>query len=401
MRPTQQPTSLNASRTAVFLVLTLSLCLAGRVATAQTETVLHSFNLSDGSQPVAELAIDAQGNLYGTTTLGGLGYGVVFEVSASGTETVLYAFANRYQGDIPDGGLVLDPAGNVYGTTSDGGTQTGVGTVLKVTPSGAATQLYHFHGPDGEMPRATLLRDVQGNLYGTTFYGGTGQSCGNGNVGCGTVFKVTPTGQETVLYSFSGGTDGSEPTAGLIRDAQGNLYGTTTGNFFGKGNIFELTAAGVETSLYNFTGGPDGAVPTTGLVRDKQGNLYGAASQGGFFGGGCHAVGCGTVFKLTPAGHFRVLHAFTGGADGEVPNGLVRDSAGNLYGTTKGGGSAGNGTVFKVSPDGSETVLYDFSAPGDGIDPYAGLVLDAQGNLYGTTIGGGAFGHGTVFKVVP
>jgi len=263
------------------------------------------------------------------------------------------------------------------------------------------------HPGDGANPEAGLVRDAQGNLYGTTLTGGSGgpELC-SGVGGCGTVFKLDTTSKETVLYSFTGVPDGEEPDAGLVRDAQGNLYGTTyNGGASNLGTVFELDTTGKETVLHSFTGtGGDGSEPYGGLVLDAQGNLYGTTSFGG-------ASGDGTVFELDTAGKETVLYSFTGtGGDGAYPSGLVRDAQGNLYGTTYGGGASGFGTVFKLDTAGKETVLYSFTGTGgDGAYPsgLVRLVRDAQGNLYGTTYEGGdlacdaPYGCGTVFKLTP
>jgi uncharacterized repeat protein (TIGR03803 family) len=232
------------------------------------------------------------------------------------------------------------------------------------------------------------------------------------------VFKVTKAGKETVLYTFTGGDDGDYPDS-LIRDATGNLYGTTflgggTGcNVSGCGTVFKMTKAGKETVLYRFTGGDDGAYPG-GLIRDAKGNLYGTAGGGDM----SDCTGCGVVFKLAPNGKETVLHSFTGPPDGRIPEGLLRDSTGNLYGTTAEGGDSncieggGCGTIFKVDPTGKETVLYTFTGSPDGELPLAVLIMDASGNLYGTTAFGGnpnspcfdgthITGCGVIFKLAP
>jgi uncharacterized repeat protein (TIGR03803 family) len=210
----------------------------------------------------------------------------------------------------------------------------------------------------------------------------------------------------TVLHSFAGPpTDGSNPfdSGSLVRGSAGNLYGTTTfGGASGKGVVFKVDPTGMETVLYSFTGGADGASPSAGLIRDKEGNLYGATAYGGdlsaFFG-----LGCGVVFKLDSSGNETVLYTFTCGADGlqdgSQPRAvLVRDKAGNLYGTTEAGGTFGYGMVFKLDRTGKETVLHTFTGA-DGLQVDAGLIRDAEGNLYGTTVGGGASGDGVVFKL--
>jgi uncharacterized repeat protein (TIGR03803 family) len=399
----------------LFSVLVGTLLLAGAIASAQTETVLYSFTgKADGADPYSTLVQDPQGNLYGTTYEGGatcftsLTCGTVFEISSTGTETVLHAFKpGIHDGYWPISGLIRDKAGALYGTTFNGGAG-GAGAVYKITAAGTSRLLYSFTTvAEGLNPKAGLIRDGQGNFYGTTFYGGTGTACGT--AGCGTVFKLTAKGTLTVLHSFSGAPDGLYPIAGLLLDAAGNLYGTTTGGggcstiVAGCGIVFKIAPDGTESVLYTFTGGADGAGPGS-LVMDAQGNLYGITSLGGNFVPGCGG-GCGTVFKLTPSGTETVLHAFTGGVDGVAPLGrLVRDAKGNLYGATQQGGASGfntPGTVFKVTPEGEESILYTFSATGDGFNPVGGVIRDGQGNLYGTTLNGGAFGYGTAFKIVP
>jgi uncharacterized repeat protein (TIGR03803 family) len=400
---------------AVMLVLGVG---ASRSAHGQTykEKVLHSFiGIPDGEFPYASLVRDSSGNLYGTTFNGGRsGAGTVFRIDTAGKESVLHSFTGSRDGANPFAGLVQDAKGNLYGTTFYGGGNGcngyGCGTVFKVSRTGKETVLHRFKGPvgDGTYPKAGLVLDVNGTLYGTTIAGGTGCK----GYGCGTVFKLDPTGTETLLYSFAGGNDGANPT-GLIRDAKGNLYGTTeysagTGCSFGDGcgMVFKLNKSGKETVLYRFTGtGGDGANPFAGLIQDANGNLYGTTYEGGT---GCGDLGCGTVFKVSRTGKETVLYRFTGtGGDGATPYvQLVRDAKGSLYGTTAYGGSSSVGTVFKLDPAGKETVLYSFTGSPDGQNSFAGLVRDAKGNLYGTTYNGGSpqcmyFGCGTVFKLTP
>jgi uncharacterized repeat protein (TIGR03803 family) len=245
--------------------------------------------------------------------------------------------------------------------------------------------LYSFTGgTDGGYPYAGVVRDAKGNLYGTTAYGGVAN--------CGTVFEVTPAGQEQVLHSFSGA-DGAYPWAGLLMDAKGNLYGTTTfGGALNYGAVFELTSTREYKLLHSFSA-KDGASPYGALIRDAEGNLYGTTA----FGGSLHH---GTVFRITPNRKLNVLYNFAGGTDGASPYaGLVRDAAGDLFGTTAFGGASGNGTVFRVDSSGKETVLHAFGEGLDGATPYAGLVQDRRGTLYGTTFVGGSYGLGTVFRV--
>jgi uncharacterized repeat protein (TIGR03803 family) len=350
--------------------------------------------------------LDGKGTLYGTTEYGGnYGYygGTVFKLTPSGTETVLHSFnpGDSTDGVGPYAGLVRDAKGNLYGTTYGGGAY-GSGTIFEVTRKGKQTILYSFNpgnGTDGANPEGALVLDKKtGDLYGTTFRGGA--------YGSGTVFELTPSSAETVLYSFNpgNGTDAENPYAGLVMDKKGNLYGTSGGGAYKYGAVFEVTPSGTETVLYSFNGGngTDGYAPFGGLVLDRKGNLYGTTK----YGGGpliCGSLGCGTVFKVTPSGDETILYRF-GARSGDAIYpfaGLVRDKNGNLYGTTLAGGAQGNGVVFKLTPSGAETILYSFN-PGNGTDgyqAYGGLAIDKGGNLYGTTEVGGAHGYGTVYKV--
>jgi len=256
---------------------------------------------------------------------------------------------------------------------------------------------------DGKLPCARLVRDAAGNLYGTTLNGGK-PAC---ETGCGVVFRLDAAGKETLLYRFAGTPDGAFATTGLIRDEAGNFYGTTEegGDLkrceLGCGTVFKLTPTGSETVLYRFPGPPDGRYPSGELIRDAAGNFYGVTN-----GGGSSRL-WGTVFKLDRHGKETVLYSFKGGSDGGGPMGaLVRDSHGNLYGTTEFGGNPacnlGCGTVFKLDRNGVKILLHTFAgAPTDGAAPIAGLVTDASGNLYGATSGGGANDGGTVFKLTP
>lgn len=367
--------------------------VTGGAAKAQTFTVLYSFTGgADGSQPYSSLAMDSAGNLYGTTAVGGSsGNGVVFKLDTSGKETVLYTFQGGTDGANPWAGLTQDSAGNLYGTTEAGGTD-GFGTVFKLNKAGQKTALYNFtgQGNDGAYTFACLVRDTKGTLYGTTYKGGAS--------GDGTVFKLGKAGKETVLYGFQGESDGQNPYAGVIRDTAGNLYGTTFGSFGPNyGTVFKVSKRGKEKVLHAFTGGTDGGAPQYGgLVMDSAGNLYGTTSYGG-----AHQY-FGVVYKVSKPGKQTVLYSFSGGADGGQPAaGLVMDAAGNLYGTTVGGGAYGHGTIFKVSKKGKETVLYSFAGGTDPAAPSANLIFDKKGNLYGTSIAGGAYGSGTVFKLTP
>lgn len=312
--------------------------------------ILHSFNPNnlDGYNPQAGVVLDSKGNLYGTTFQGGAkGDGTVFEVSASGTETILHSFTCGTDGCFPQGGgLVLDKVGNLYGTTgAAGASPSDCGTVFKLTPStGTLTTLHSF--TCGASPEGVVL-DTTGNLYGAT--------SGGGAYGFGTVFKLTSSGKETVLHSFNAnGKDGFSPFAGVVLDSNNNLYGTTyRGGAIGAGTVFKVTPSGTETVLYSFTCGTNACEPESGLAFDSKGNLYGTTHWGGLYD-------LGTVFKLTPSGVESVLHKFADKSDGYFPplyaNGVAVDSAGNLYGTTDEGGSSthcgvsGCGTVFKIVP---------------------------------------------------
>jgi len=390
-----------AARATLALVAEFALAVfAMQSAQAQTFTALHDFTgKPDGAEPLAGLARDAAGNLYGTTVSGGASsYGTVFKVDTSGTETVLYAFTGSPDGGRPYAGLTRDTAGNLYGTTEVGGAY-GLGTVFKVDSTGTESVLYSFTGsPDGAYPDAPLVRDAAGNLYGTTVSGGPSNS--------GAVFKVDTSGTENVLYSFDG-SDGASPVAGLTFDKTGNLYGTTfSGGPYGHGNVFKLTPSSggwKESVLYTFTGGVNGGYPDAGVIVDKSGNVYGTTQGGGAYDGG-------TVFKLKPstkgAWNISVLYGFTGNNDGGAPEaGVIFDRSGNLYGTTFGGGYYEDGTVFKLKPtkkgQWKEFVLYDFTGGTDGASPYAGVIRDSKGNLYGTTAVGGSNGYGTVWKLTP
>jgi uncharacterized repeat protein (TIGR03803 family) len=379
------------------------LSVAQAAQAQMTEKILHGFGgAGDGAHPDPTALIrDSAGNLYGTTVYGGpSNYGSVFKITKAGKETVLYSFTNGADGSHPRGTLSRDPAGNLYGTATFGGSTAcnlGCGTAFKLGANGKLTVLHSFTGgADGANPYGGLTRDAAGNLYGTTANGGV--------PGQGVVFRMDRTGSETVLYSFSGKPgDGSGPYSGLTRDSAGNLYGTT---FFGgndSGIVFRVDSSGHETILHSFLGGAagDGAYSTAGVVRDRSGNLYGTTTSGGSF---CN-YSCGVVFKLDASGAETVLHDFTGGADGANPNDtLIRDAAGNLYGTTPNGGSSnctgGCGVVFKMNPAGKEKVLHTFVET-DGREPVSGLVRDSVGNLYGTTygIGAGHYALGTVFEL--
>ncbi len=350
------------------------------------ETVLHAFTGgADGGNPVGALIRDSSGNLYGVTYTGGAGgAGVVFQVTSAGQETVLYNFTGGADGGGPGGPLARDSAGDLCGTASLGGASA-AGVVFKLDTAGVETVLYNFTGgSDGGYPSNGVVRDPAGNLYGTAF---------GGTAGYGVVFKVSASGQETVFHTFTGSADGGYPEAALIRDAAANLYGTTElGGSGGFGTVFELDPAGNETVLHSFSFYTDGGFPQSALVRDSAGNLYGTTGGGG---PGFEGV----VFELDPAGNETVLYSFSYGASGAQPSGLVRDASGNLYGAAGSGGTANEGLIFEITAAGQESTLYNFPAMADGANPVAGLTRDSAGNLYGTTGAGGASNGGLVFKV--
>ena len=376
--------------------------LAAQSASAQAvkngkakETTLYTFtDGTDGGNPYGGVVRDAAGNLYGTTFYGGnANMGVVFKVSKSGKQTVLYSFPGKPDAAHPGSDLLLGKDGNLYGASYYGGTF-GFGAIFRVTKSGKEKVLYSFGAlPDGEYPGSGLAQDDAGNLYGTTGYGGDSDN--------GTVFKVSKSGKEKILHSFAG-PDGQNPFSTLLRDAAGTLYGTTSlGGTSGNGTVFKITKGGKETVLHSFAGGTDGANPYAGLVQDDKGNFYGTTYYGG---AGCQGYDCGTVFRMTPKGKTTVLHAF-GLTDGHYPDfgTLVRDTAGNLYGTTYAGGTADMGIIFKVASKGKESILYSFTGGSDEGFPVAGLIQDATGTLYGVTLGNGntPVTYGTVFKLKP
>ena len=388
-----------------FLALVLSL-------PAQTLTTLHSFVKTDGIESHAGLVQATDGNFYGATVFGGANnYGTIFKITPSGTLTVLHSFAST-DGAYPYAGLVQAANGDFYGTAAVGGANL-YGTVFKITPSGTLTTLYSFCAvlvngdcADGSYPYAGLVLATNGDFYGTTGYGGA-----NGD---GTVFKITPAGTLTTLYSFcsqSGCTDGESPLlfGALVQATNGDFYGTTeAGGANGDGTVFKITPAGTLTVLHSFAS-TDGAYPYAGLVLATNGDFYGTTESGG-------ANGYGTVFKITPSGTLTTLHSFAS-TDGAYPfAGLVQATDGNFYGTTAEGGANdcpgetyACGTVFEVTTNGTLTTLYSFCAVlvngdcADGDAPYAGLVQATNGTFYGTTALGansqGGYQDGTVFSL--
>jgi uncharacterized repeat protein (TIGR03803 family) len=448
------PLSSKSSRLLFAMVAVAAISFSLEVsAHAQTESVLYTFFGTEGGQyPGSTPVLDAAGNVYGTTTSGGLstclgiGCGIVFELSPSGTSwnfSEVHTFSGGADGSQPLAGMIIDSAGNLYATTGLGGNDhscpvlgPGCGTVQEFSPSSNGTwmqkTLVEFNGAGtGWYPLDAVTMDAAGNLYGTTEYGGSTDFCNGENGGCGIVFKLSPNSSggwtETVLHvfhSYSG--DGYVPFSGVALDAAGNLYGTTVKGGasshcvgFGCGIVYKLSpnsdGTWTETILHTFTGGNDGGEPTAGVVFDSKGNLYGAALVGGK-PTACSSPGCGTIFEMSPKSNgswsFHVIHTFTR-SDGAGPWGTpVLDAKGNLYGTTQVGGDStcnngsGCGTVFKMSPSSTGwkfTTLHAFTNSPDGFEPEAGVALDQSGNIFGTTVNGGLSTGccGTVFEIKP
>ena len=385
-----------------------------------TETKLHNFNNdgADGAYPQASLSMDSSGNLYGTTYNGGsYSVGTTFELSpkqgGGWNESVLYSFNyNGRDGANPIyANLISDAAGNLYGVTGLGGAYN-AGIVFELSPDGNGgwreTVLHNFknQNSDGGTPYGTLIFDGAGNLYGTTLQGGY--------PGNGTVYELSPNGGggwvEKILHNFGNGTDGGFPFAGVIFDRAGNMYGTTyQGGDYNNGAVYEMSPNGsggwTEKKLHNFDLGTlDGGLPYAGVIMDAAGNLYGTTYLGGDYG-------LGTTYEMTLNGsggwNEKKLHNFDpNGVDGFLPYaGLIMDSGGNLYGTTGQGGSYQGGTMFALAPNGNggwtENILHNFGNPPDGAIPFAGLTFDPRGNLYGATYSGGDYGVGTSFEMSP
>ena len=336
----------------------------------------------------------------------------VLFVATMATASHAQTFTSLVSFDGPDGAnprygnLVQGRDANFYGTTSTGGNTScsdGCGTVFKLTPNGGLTTLHSFNMTDGSAPWSGLLLHSDGDFYGTTSAGGD-LTCVLSDDGCGTIFKVSSAGALTTIHNFTG-TDGSSPTAGVIEGIDGSLYGTTNsggdltcGGGSGCGTIFKITPAGSLITLHSFNEG-DGTQPIAGLIQATDGNFYGTTSGGGNLS--CNAgFGCGTIFRITPSAKFKALHYFSG-ADGALPyGGLVQASDQNIYGTTGYGGSSNAGTIFKFTLSGKLTNLYTFCFCPDAAAPVSALVQGTDGNLYGTTVFHGN-SWGTVFEITP
>ena len=406
------------SRVGIVVALTAipgMLFLPEALLHAQTFSVLYEFEGgTDGQNPQAGLVRDGSGNLYGTTQFGGTsnycgyggpGCGTVFKIDRNGNETILHAFTGMpNDGAYPFDSLLLGDDGTLYGTTWAGG-GSNTGTVFKVDPSGQETIMHSFGALEyGTYPLGGLVVKAGGGIYGTTEAGGSGTSCWGG---CGTVFKLDTAGNFTVLLNF--GAPAEYPGATLTMGANGDLYGSTSGNgACCLGTVFRLGEGIAATTLHTFTGGARGSTPIGNLVQAENRRIYGTTAAGGDLN--CPLTqgnGCGVVYELSPEGGLTVLHSFAGQPDGAIPfAGLLRDESGTLYGTTSLGGASNFGTVFKLDKRGRMTILHSF-ANVDGALSYSNLVQDKAGNLYGTTYWGGNFGCnsqtgcGVVFKLAP
>jgi uncharacterized repeat protein (TIGR03803 family) len=384
---------------------------------AQTLTTLYNFcaqsGCTDGESPYAGLVQATDGDLYGTTPSGGThDGGTIFRITSNGTPTTLYNFCSLggcADGVEPAAVLVQGLDGAFYGTTLSGGL-TGEGTVFRFTPDGTLTTLYSFCSndgcTDGITPEGGLVQASDGNFYGAT------EAYGPNSFG--TIYKITPSGSLTTVYSFcsqDGCSDGARPQAGLIEGLDGNLYGTTSFGGahstcqLGCGTVFKVTLTGTLTTLHHFAGYPtEGFVPAGALAQAANGDLYGTTIGGGAYGES-NKGDDGTIFKITPSGVLTTLYSFCAQIEcpsGALPfGGLVQGTDGNFYGTTS-RAAYGGGTIFKITPSGTLTTVYSFCTQNgcaDGSKSYATLFQDTDGTFYGTTSAGGANFQGTVFSL--
>jgi uncharacterized repeat protein (TIGR03803 family) len=392
-------------------LLTAGLVALPRPIGAQTPTltVLHDFTRLDGSSPTNGLLLASDGNFYGTTPTGGPGtfdgadYGTVFRITPTGEFTNLVNFTSD-NGTNPYAPPIEGSDGNLYGTTAGGGPEgpTRNGTVYKMTKAGVLTTLLEFPfdsttgtWPDGLSPQAALVQGTDGNFYGTTVSGGATDAQNTNSYG--TVFEMSPAGALLMSVPMHGGGGPQDPRAQLIQASNGNFYGTSYegGGDTNAGSIFEFTPAGVLTVLHSFVGGAGntGDRPYDGLLQGSDGNFYGTTEYGG-------TAELGTVFKITPSGDYTVLVNFTG-PNGQQPfASLIQAADGNFYGTASLGGTDSLGTIFQLTPAGVFTTVYNFSNnEALGAFPRAALVQGSDGNLYGTTMGGGANSFGTIFRL--
>jgi uncharacterized repeat protein (TIGR03803 family) len=361
---------------------------------AATYTQFYSFaGGAHGQDPRGRLLVGSQATIFGITQDGGsTNSGAVYSLSKEGEFSLLYSFLGRPDGDEPFTGVIQDPSGNLYGTTIMGGSQND-GTVFGLAANDGSEHLMSF-GPDVAQPTSGLIRDEAGNLYGMTEFGGTANK--------GTVFTIAPSGKRTVLHSFTGQSDGSNPQYGyLARDSQGNLYGATgSGGVNSYGVIFKLAPSGTETILYSFT--LDACInPNNSIAVDAAGNIFGSTFDG--YGPGIAGHGC--IFELTASGQYQVLHTFrgngTGTQDGAYPEtGVTIDSSDNVYGVTAQGGLYGYGVVYEVKPDGTYIPLHQFAGGADGDGQYSSEVtITKDAAIIGPT-SGGEYGYGALYKIV-
>jgi len=416
------PTNDHTSRPQLAVALAVALLLLGvRAASAQTLDVLHSFTGGgDGATPNAGLTMDRSGYFYGTTKQGGAngpnGFGTVYRLtqqSEGWTLVPVYSFGGGNDGSSPMGRVIFGPNGALYGTTSSGGGTgcggNGCGIVFSLQPPMTSPHdvlaewresvLYRFGGGnDAASPTGDIAFDSSGNLYGTTTSGGSYQK--------GTVYELTPTDQgwtESILWNFTGGSDGGSPASGLMTDSAGNLYGTAqSGGSNGYGLVFQMTQSGgswTRHTLYSFQNHSDGANPSGGLILDASGNLYGSTPSDGSSGGG-------TIFELVRQSNgswtFSLLYGFSGQAGGGPQASFAIDTTGTLYGTAYKDGAHGFGSVVKLAPSNHGWVyadLHDFVYENDGAEPAGNLVLDSNGNMYGTASTAGEYGYGVAFEI--
>jgi len=380
-----------------FLALFL-LGLFPLAAIAQTATLstIYSLNAAtDGTGPYAPLVQGPDGAFYGTTSQGGVdGYGTIFKVTSSGTYTVLYNYQGGEAGEGSLSGLTYASDGFFYGTCSGGTYEQGM--VFKISPSGTFSALYSFTGgTDGGTPESGVVQASDGNFYGTTAWGGApiGQS--------GTIYKITPDGVLTTIYTFTGFyADGGTPFAGLVEGSDGNFYGTTNQNetFYGVGTVFKVTPSGTLTTLHYFQGGNDGGNPDGGLVEGADGNFYGSTHNYGLYHDDDDDTGQGVLYKVSPDGStFKTLYEFTGNADSGRPEGtLALGTDGDFYGTTT---NSPKGTLFQLTPSGTLTTLQPLSSTGYA-EALSGPILGSEGDIYGTTNNGGLTSAGSIYQAV-
>jgi len=374
-------------------------------AGAQTATINDLYSLNgptDGSTSYANLVQAPDGNFYGTAARDGAdGNGTIFKVTPKGEYSVLYAFQGGAGGQYPETGLYLASDGNLYGTTFLGGNY-GVGMVYRISTSGVFTSLYSFTGgTDGASPFAGVIEGSDGNFYGVTASGGAVNAAGF--TGYGTIFKMTPGGVLTTIYTFSGGdADGSTPYAGLVEGSDGYLYGTGNNDEVGdtvyeSGNVFKVSKSGQFTNLYHFQGGNDGCNPDGALTEGPDGSFYGSTHNCALFANDDDQSGQGVLYNITPSGTFKTMYEFTGQADSGHPEGqMTFGSDGNLYGTTT---VSPAGTLFQLTTSGGFTTLGLLSS--SPVESLAGPIVGSDGNFYGTTDGGGANGSGFIFQAIP